>query len=147
MYSLPIEFRSEAEAGGEFSHPWTIVSGQSCSFSAVPAEFGGHGGGFSPEDLFLQAAINCFIGTFKVVAKMSKVSFSNVQVKGRLRVDKNSEGKTVMSAVHLDIEFQGVDRPDRVEAIVAKAIRDGFIINSIKSEISYSLSYTSSTHP
>ena len=49
-----------------------------------------------------------------------------------------------MKAVHLDILISDVDRPDRLEAVVAKVIRDGFILNSIKSEIGFDLKQTSS---
>ncbi len=86
------------------------------------------------------------MGTFKVVAKLSKITFEQLHVTGKLKVDKNAEGKTVMQKIDLDIVFSGVDRPERLDAIVAKTIRDGFILNSIKSEIEYTLR-TDGTHP
>lgn len=136
---MPIEFRSEAKANKNFDQPWTITSGVTHSVCAIPTEFGGLGGGFSPEDLFLQAAINCFIGTFKVIAKLSKMNFSELHVVGKLIVDKNDQKKILMKAIHLDIFITEADRPDRLDTIVAKTIRDGFILNSIKSEITYAL--------
>ncbi len=117
MPKLPIDFKSEALANGHFENTWAINSGPQKTQCGIPSEFGGMGGGFSPEDLFLQALINCFVGTFKVYAKASKVGFSNLAVKGNL----------------------SVDRPDRIETIVAKTIKDGFILNSVKSEIKYNL--------
>lgn len=139
MANIPSEFRSEAQADNEFDQPWNVTSGASKTICAIPAEFGGQGGGFSPEDLFLQAAVNCFVGTFKVVAKLSKLSFSKIHVIGNLIVDKNDQGKVVMKSVHLDISIFDVDRPDRLQNIVAKSIRDGFVLNSIRSELSYTL--------
>lgn len=139
MQKLPIEFYSEAKANGAFEAPWQIVSGHSQAFCAIPSSFGGKGGGFSPEDLFLQAAMNCFIGTFKVVAVLSKVSYSEVQVSGKLLVDRNDQGKTVMKSIHLEICVLAADPASRLAAIVAKTIRDGFILNSLKSDISYTL--------
>lgn len=139
MTKIPVEFISSAVASNDVSKSWDIQSGVYQAQCAIPPEFGGKGEGFSPEDLFLQAAINCFVGTFKVVAQMSRVSFAEVQVSGRLSVDKNDEGKVVMKTVHLDIKVKGADRPDRVETLVAKTLRDGFILNSIKSDLSHSL--------
>lgn len=139
MPNLPVQFNSEAITTNNFEQPWMIKSGPTEFLCAIPPEFGGHGGGFSPEDLFLQAAINCFMGTFKVMAKLSKISFEKIQVQGRLIVDKNEENKTVMKSIHLDTLFSGVDRPDRVETLVAKVIKDGFILNSIKSDLTYNL--------
>ena len=139
MNNLPLAFFSEAKADKSFEQPWTISSGEVKTVCAIPPEFGGLGGGFSPEDLFLHAAINCFLATFKVVAKLSKISFSEIQVKGKLIVDKNMENKVAMKSIALDITITDVDRPDRLEAIVAKVFRDGFILNSVKSELTYSL--------
>jgi organic hydroperoxide reductase OsmC/OhrA len=139
MQKFPIEFLSTAKATGVFETPWAIHSGSLQAVCAIPSSFGGSGGGFSPEDLFLQAAMNCFIGTFKVVAKLSKLSYSEVQVAGKLLVDRNDQGKTMMKTIHLEISVSDADPAARLETIVAKTIRDGFILNSIKSEISYTL--------
>ena len=139
MHSYPMEFASEANADQVFDKPWSITSGKMNAVCSVPAEFGGAGGGFSPEDLFLQAVINCFMGTFKVMAKLSKITFTNVQVGGKLYVDKNQDGKVCMKTIHLAIGISGADRPERLENLVSKALREGFIINSVKSEILYSL--------
>ncbi len=139
MPSYPVEFFSEAKADQVFELPWSISSGDMNTLCSVPKDFGGSGGGFSPEDLFLQAVMNCFVGTFKVMAKLSKVTFTNVQVDGKLYVDKNNEGKVCMKAIHLAIGISGVDRPERLGNLVSKALREGFIINSVKSEILYSL--------
>jgi organic hydroperoxide reductase OsmC/OhrA len=142
MHKFPLEFNSEAKANSNFEQPWLIQSGLHQSVCAIPPEFGGHGGGFSPEDLFLQAAINCFVGTFKVVARLSKISFDDLSVSGKLTVDKNDEGKIVMKAVHLDISISGIDRPDRLETVINKSIRDGFILNSLRSQVTFSVSQT-----
>lgn len=139
MPSYPLEFVSEAKADYSFDLPWAISSGEMNSLCSVPKDFGGAGGGFSPEDLFLHAVINCFVGTFKVMAKLSKMTFTNVQVSGKLYIDKNQEGKVCMKTIHLAITIFGTDRPERLENLVSKALREGFIINSVKSEILYSL--------
>ncbi len=139
MHKLPIDFKSQALATGHFEDSWSINSGPQKAKCAIPSEFGGNGAGFSPEDLFLQALINCFIGTFKVYAKASKVGFSNLSLKGILTVDQGPEKKIWMKSVLLEIQIDGVDRPDRIETIVSKTIKDGFILNSVKSEISYKL--------
>lgn len=141
MHNLPLEFKALATANSNFNQTWTINSGANQAVCAIPPEFGGDGGGFSPEDLFLQAAINCFVGTFKVIAKLSKISFELVQVNGTLIVDKNEGGKVVMKKIHFEISLSGVDRPERIETVVSKTIKDGFILNSIKSEVTHSLEF------
>ena len=139
MDKLPLNFSSEATANGNFEHSWDIKSGALEAPCAIPSEFGGFGGGFAPEDLFLQALMNCFIGTFKVYAQASRINFSNVSVKGKVTVDKDATGKIFMKTVMLHIKIDGSDRPDRIQTIVAKSLRDGFILNSVKTEIFHTL--------
>lgn len=139
MHKLPLEFSSEALASGDFDESWSVGSGSQQTSCAIPPEFGGSGNGSSPEDFFLQALMNCFVGTFKVYANASKISFSRVQVNGRLIVDQDSGRKVVMKTAILEINIYGVDRRDRAETIALKALRDGFILNSVKTEIQHSL--------
>jgi organic hydroperoxide reductase OsmC/OhrA len=139
MTNLPIEFISDAKTLNKFENPWEVTSGNQKAICAIPPEFGGLGGGFSPEDLFMQSAINCFVGTFKVMAKLSKLNFGELEVKGKLLVDKNAEGKIIMKSIHLEILIAQVDRAEKAEIIANKALKEGFILNSLKSQITHSL--------
>jgi len=139
MIQLPLEYRSSAVASSQGLGPWSIRSGENSSVCSVPPEFGGPGGGFSPEDLYLQALINCFVGTFQVYAKGSKLQFQSLEVSGILTIDKNSAGAIRMQGCLLEIHISGVDRPDRVQALAEKVLRDGFILNSVKTEIRHNL--------
>ena len=139
MHKLPVNFFSEAQSTGQFENPWSIQSGTVNALCAVPVEFGGMAGGFSPEDLFLQSLMNCFIGTFKVYAKASRIHFTDLSVRGQLTVDHNEKRQIFMKSVFLKITVHGSDRPERIETLVAKTIRDGFILNSVKTEIRHSI--------
>jgi organic hydroperoxide reductase OsmC/OhrA len=139
MFKLPLEFESSASASGEMSKPWHIQSGDQSANCSVPPEFGGPGGGFSPEDLYLQALINCFVGTFKVYAKGSRINFSRLDVTANLTVDKDAAGAVRMQRCHLYINVLGAEKPDRIKVLVEKVFRDGFILNSVKTEIHYNL--------
>lgn len=139
MFKLPLGFQSEAQANNQFETPWLVNSGKMQTVCAIPSEFGGSGGGFSPEDLFLQSLMNCFIGTFKVYAKSSKIDFSKIILNGKLIVDHDESRKVFMKSVDLEIQVYGAERPDRIETIVAKTVRDGFVLNSVKTKIDYKL--------
>lgn len=139
MLKLPVTFSSSASAGGEFTEAWPIESGPVTAFCAVPAEFGGPGGGFSPEDLFLQALMNCFIGTFRVYARASRIKYAGIAVKGTLTVDRDPNQRVLMKHCVLEVEVRGAEQPDRVGALIAKVMKDGFILNSVKTEIDYRL--------
>lgn len=139
MFKLPLDFHSSASASGEISIPWLIRSGGQSANCSVPPEFGGPGGGFSPEDLYLQALINCFVGTFKVYAKGSRINFSQLDVSANLTVDKDSSGAVRMQRCDMKVSVLGAEKPDRVKILVEKVFRDGFILNSVKTEIHYNL--------
>jgi organic hydroperoxide reductase OsmC/OhrA len=139
MFKLPIEFQSSASASAELANPWIIVSGEQTATCSVPPEFGGPGGGFSPEDLYLQALINCFVGTFKVYAKGSRLMFSRLDVSANLTVDKLSSGAVRMQRCQMNINVLGAEKPDRVKLLVEKVFRDGFILNSVITDIQYNL--------
>ena len=138
-----VQFRGRLTATPDVMDSWSVVSGTQEALCSIPKEFGGSSKGFSPEDFFLQAAMNCFVGTFKVYARMSKIGFSALDVEGHLQLGKGDQGKVIMKKVHLDIRFQGVDREDRARTLVEKVLKDGFILNSIKTEISYDLTFSS----
>jgi organic hydroperoxide reductase OsmC/OhrA len=139
MYKFPIEFESSAFANGHFEKSWRIESRDRQALCAIPTEFGGAGGAFCPEDLFLHAIINCFIGTFKVYSRASKINFSDLNVKGRLSIDKDSYAKVMKKKCFLDINIDGVEKSDRIQTLVTKVLRDGYILNSVKTEIEYQL--------
>jgi len=47
--------------------------------SASPAEFGGPGDRWSPETLLVGAVADCFILTFRAVARASKLAWTSLQ--------------------------------------------------------------------
>ena len=47
--------------------------------SAPPAEFGGPGDEWSPEHLLVASVADCFILTFRAVARASKLEWSNIE--------------------------------------------------------------------
>jgi organic hydroperoxide reductase OsmC/OhrA len=136
MIKYPIDFASSATATGDLMSNWAIRSGQMEASCCVPVEFDGPGGGFSPEDLFAQALTNCFVATFKVYAHHSKLVFEKVEAKGRLSVDLGEQRKPVMKSFHLQVNIVGASQPDRAKMLAEKAFQSGFILNSVKTELS-----------
>jgi organic hydroperoxide reductase OsmC/OhrA len=76
----------------EFPHRYTIAAAAAESGdveltaeglpplrSAAPAEFGGPGNRWSPETLLAAAVGDCFILTFRAVARMSKIQWTSIR--------------------------------------------------------------------
>lgn len=104
--------------------------------SASPTEFDGPGDRWSPETFLVGAVADCFILTFRAVARASKLSWTSLQcdVTGTLdRVDR------VTQFTHLDIHPHltvpaGTDS-DQARRALQKAERGCLISNSLKASI------------
>lgn len=135
MIQYPIQFFGQSDAGPGIQTSWsTEASGFSLNCS-VPKEFEGDGTFQSPEDFFLLAVQNCFVATFKVYAKYSKLTFQQLSVGSELEVNKTESGNTVMKSVTLKITLSGVSDEKKARLLVDKTLAQGFIIQSVKSEI------------
>lgn len=90
MQNFPHHYRVSAAAKAE-----TVVqltsTGLPALESAAPAEFGGPGDKWSPESLLVAAVTDCFVLTFKAIARASKFSWISLTctVEGTLdKVDR-----------------------------------------------------------
>src|SRR5690606_3534952 len=93
----------------------------------------GPGGGYSPEDLFALAAINCIIATFKVYAEKSNLNFETIEASAELTVDKHpSENFLSMSHIKIKMDVKKASDPERVKKILEKSAKDCAVCNSIK---------------
>ncbi len=139
MIQYPTSFFATSEATSGIQTKWIFESQHQQISCSVPTEFEGPGGTFSPEDLFAQALTNCFIATFKVYAEKSKLNFKSVTANSELIVDLSETKKPIMKKMVLNVVIHGALNPERVELIARKAFDSGFILNSVKTEIEFSL--------
>jgi peroxiredoxin-like protein len=104
--------------------------------SASPAEFDGPGDRWSPETLLVGALADCFILTFRAIAKASKLSWTvlDCDVTGTLeRVD----GVTQFTGFEMraQLVIPGGDDTDRARQVLEKAERHCLISTSLKGDI------------
>ena len=103
--------------------------------SAPPAEFGGPGDRWSPETLLVAAVADCFVLTFKAIARASKMDWIclSCDVEGILdRVDNLSK----FTEFNLRVVLQAPPGTDEQKAlrILQKSERSCLITNSLNSE-------------
>ena len=77
MLNLPHHYHVSAVAETE-SVVQLTSSGLPALESAAPAEFGGPGDKWSPETLLVAAVADCFLLTFKAIARASKFSWTSL---------------------------------------------------------------------
>ncbi len=103
--------------------------------TAPPAEFDGPGDAWSPETLLVAAVANCFILTFRGVARAAKLEWERVecQVEGVL---ERKEGVTSFSRFKTRATLQlaaGADR-GRAQELLGRAEKLCLIANSLRGE-------------
>lgn len=103
---------------------------------AAPAEFGGPGDQWSPETLLLSAAANCFVLSFRAVARASKLSWVSIQCEaiGKLdKVERVTSFTEITTKVKLVID--DISEKDKAERLLHKAESVCLISNSLKSKL------------
>lgn len=139
MVHYPLEFKVSSQGPSGTSTPWetlvpgTGLAGQTLT-AAIPPEFAGPGGGYSPEDFYALALINCFIATFKVIAERSKLDYQSIQASGTLTVDRDEKGAPWMKHFLLEVDLGGAVDPERAGRLLEKASQSCLILNSVKTE-------------
>ena len=103
--------------------------------TAPPVEFGGPGDLWSPESLLCAAVADCFILTFRAVARASKIEWSQLScdVSGTLeRVEGESRFTKFITHVTLNVSA-GIDEA-RCRQALEKAERGCLVANSLRAE-------------
>jgi len=136
MLKFPIHFHPvESNSTAPIKSTWTGKTGNLPPIPlAIPVEFMGPGGGYSPEDLLGLAIVNCVIALYKVYCAQGKVTFHEVRGKAVLTADKEpSEASFYISHVELSIDVLGASDREKAKELLNLAIKNCPIGNSIKS--------------
>jgi peroxiredoxin-like protein len=104
--------------------------------SASPAEFGGPGDKWSPETMLVGAVADCFILTFRAIARASKLPWEGLTCEVMGTLDR-VERVTSFTAFTVNASLQvpaGTDA-ERAKQLLEKAERSCLITNSLKAEV------------
>lgn len=102
----------------------------------APAEFDGPGDVWSPETMLVGAVANCFILTFRAIARASKFEWSNItcHAVGVLdRVERVTQFTVVALTVNLQVPV-GADA-EKAQRLLEKAEQNCLITNSLKAKV------------
>jgi peroxiredoxin-like protein len=112
---------------------------------ASPPEFGGPGGRWSPEHLFVASANVCVLLTFVAIADFSKLAFRNAgsSAKGTLEKVEGEGFQFTGIDVHLKIEIENETDVARAERIVQKAEAACLVSKSMKTPVRVTADITS----
>lgn len=142
MIKYPLTFHSASKSGSGITTLWQGAGeGLPSIAMAIPPEFEGPGGGYSPEDLYALALQNCFVATFKVFAEKSRLAFTSISVDAELTVDRNENGRPWMAKVALKIKVDGAAKESAMR-ILDKTAQNCLILNSVRTEKTFSFEVT-----
>jgi organic hydroperoxide reductase OsmC/OhrA len=121
-------------AGAQAEGPVALTSkGLPDLASAAPQQFGGPGDRWSPETLLVAAVADCFILSFRAIARASKLPWTSLEcrVEGTLdRVDRVTQFTAFQ--VHASLRAPAGVSEEQARRVLEKAERSCLISNSLK---------------
>lgn len=134
MQAYPHHYPVRAEAANEGSVRLSAEGLPELS-TAPPPQYGGPGGHWAPETLFVAAVADCFILTFRAVAEASKLPWRNIECRAEGTVDRN-EGVVQFTELrlHARLSIPADGDGERAERLLDKAKRACLVTNSLKHE-------------
>ncbi len=134
MKNLPHHYEVAASATADSNVSLTSAGVEAIS-SAPPAEFGGPGDQWSPETLLAAAVADCFVLTFRAIARSSKLDWTSLQCDVVAVLDR-AEGVTRFTEVTERATLRvpaGID-VDKAHRLLEKAEKACLITNSLTAE-------------
>lgn len=136
MIQYPLKFHASANATPGITTTWSAESESNAPITcAIPKEFMGPGGGYSPEDLYGIALLNCVMATFKVFAEKTKLSFTDVSGKAEIVIDRGEGGKPWISKIDLHFTITGAEDKERAEKVLKESKNACIVCNSMKTAV------------
>jgi len=134
MQSLPHHYRVAAAATTESAVTLSAAGLQPIA-SAPPAEFGGPGDLWSPESLLVAAVADCFVLSFRAVARASRLDWISLACEVDATLERQ-DGMTLftkfLTTARLEVPA-GADA-ERARKLLTKAEQVCLITNSLKAE-------------
>lgn len=134
MQDLPHHYGVSASADTQ-SHVVISSEGLPSLDTAAPAEFGGPGDIWSPETLLVGTVANCFVLTFRAIARASRLEWDSLSCDVSGTLDK-IEGVTQFTRFDLTALLTVPEGSDEKKAqrLLEKAERHCLITCSLKAE-------------
>lgn len=131
MQELPHHYHAgatvHAEGLVELSSP-----GLATLESASPAEYGGPGDKWSPETLLVAAVADCFVLTFKAIARASKLEWTSVKCNVEGVLDREEKvTRFVKFNIRAELEVPAGTEESRAHRMLEKAEQNCLITRSL----------------
>lgn len=103
--------------------------------SAPPAEFGGPGDQWSPEHLLTASVADCFVLTFRAVARASKLDWSHIETSAEGVLDRvGRETRFTAFTVSVKLTVPAGTSAEKAQQLLEKSEAACLITNSLSAE-------------
>ncbi|WOX05521.1 OsmC family protein [Microbulbifer pacificus] len=135
MQALPHHYLVTASATAE-SNITLTTEGVTPLVSAPPAQFGGPGDHWSPEDLLVAAVADCFILTFRAIAKFNGLEWTALDCSATGTLDKDGR-KTCFTAFEVNAKLEVPEGTDleKAQKLLEKSEQSCLVTNSLNAEV------------
>lgn len=143
MQALPHHYSVEASAASQ-GDVALVSEGVAALASAAPVEFGGPGGRWSPESLLVAAVADCFVLTFRAIARASELPWTSLRCAVSGTLDRPADKRTRFTAFALEVTLDtppGVDA-DKATRLLERAEASCLITNSLSATTHLSCTVT-----
>jgi organic hydroperoxide reductase OsmC/OhrA len=134
MHPYPHHYtvHARSEATGDVD---VTAEGLPTLHTAPPVEFDGPGGLWSPETLLCAAVADCFVLSFRAVARASRLDWTSLEARVEGKLDKvDGKARFTELVIHATVRVPaGTDR-DRTTRLLEKAEQVCLITNSLLAE-------------
>jgi organic hydroperoxide reductase OsmC/OhrA len=138
MKPLPHRYRVTAAAGRHTDVELTSP-GLAPLWSAAPAEYDGPGDRWSPETLLVGAVADCFVLTFRALAKASRLDWTDITCEGSGKVDQIEDATRFAEiGLHVELNIRSAVDTDRAHLLLQKCKRYCLVGNSLRLEVKVS---------
>ena len=134
MQALPHEYNVQAKAQAE-SNLQVHVTNLTDLTVAPPAQFGGPGDQWSPEDLLMASVVSCFILSFRAIARASNLSWESLECNAQGELNKLA-GKTQFTKINIKAKLviAAGENFEKAERLLNKAEESCLVTNSLNTE-------------
>ncbi len=135
MQKFPHIYQAEAVAGPEGAVD-ILSPGLKAIATTSPPEFGGPEGNWSPETLLVASVADCFILTFRAIARASKLEWIDLDVEAEGKLEKDVK-LTRFTAFHIraKLRIPATMRIEKARLLLEKAEVNCLITNSMTAQV------------
>ncbi|HWI83721.1 OsmC family protein [Ramlibacter sp.] len=134
MHPLPHHYHAQARGGLSGSVAVTTTDAPALDTHAPP-EFGGPGGAWSPESLLVASIADCYILSFRAVARASKLEWAQLEVDVEGVLDRvDGVMRFARYIVRPRLSIVAAEQETLARAALEKAKRACLITNSLNGE-------------